>query len=108
MRDLKASTAMLAILLATPSFAEPTVALGLSVSFGGGSPARTGISARLLSDNQSDQMVATGGVTYFFGGGGFGADLGLAYNLRNGISAGLSYEFINKRPLFSLSAANIC
>lgn len=108
MTNLKASTAILAIMLATPSFADPTVAIGLSVSFGGGTPARTGISARFLSDNQSDQVVATGGVTYFFGGGGIGADLGLAYNFRNGISTGLSYEFINKRPLFSLSAANIC
>lgn len=108
MANLKASTAILAILLATPSFADPTVAIGLSVNFGGGAPAQTGISARILSDNQSDKFVATGGVTYFFGGGGVGADLGLAYNFRSGISTGLSYEFINKRPLFSLSATNIC
>lgn len=107
MGNLKASTAILAALIAAPSHAEPTFAFGLAFSFGGGSGGQAGLSARVLADNAADRLVASGGVTYFFGSG-FGADLGVGYNSRHGISAGLGYDFLNNRPVFSLSAADIC
>jgi hypothetical protein len=105
--DLKASTALLAIMLATPAYSEPVLGLGIPFSWGGGAPGQVGISARLLSDNRAERLIASGGVTYFFGGG-IGADLGVGYNFQGGISTGLGYDFLNNRPLFSLSAANIC
>lgn len=107
MRHLKSSTAIFALLLAAPSYAEPTLALGLGLSFGGSSAPQAGLSARVLSDNAADKLVVSGGVTYFFGGG-FGPDISLGYNSRHGISAGLGYDFLNNRPLFNLSAADIC
>lgn len=108
MTDLKSSTAILVVMLSTPAFAEPTVALGLSFSFGSGQPVATGISARILSDNRADRVVAVGGVTYFIGSGNIGVDAGLGYNFDGDISTALTYDFLNNRPVFSLSAADIC
>lgn len=58
------SAALAAMLSAMPVSAEPTVGLGLSLVFGSSATPEMGVGVRLLSDNDRDSDVITGGVDY--------------------------------------------
>ena len=64
--------------LATPALADPSLGLGLSLSFGGGKP-QTGIGLRVFSDDERDSFVGAVGVDYMFGAQSFRGTVGGAY-----------------------------
>lgn len=66
-------------LLATPAAADPTLGIGISFSFGGGSSVQTGIGARLFSDDEEDSTVASLGIDYLFQSGTWRPTIGVAY-----------------------------
>lgn len=109
MNNLKATTAVLSVLLSSQAMADPTVMFGLSFNFGGGEPVSTGLSVRLLSDDTANTVVGAAGVSYFFDNGGyFGLDAGLGYLFDTDIATTLTYDFINNRPQFGVGYADVC
>lgn len=109
MNNLKASTAIVSVLLTTQAMADPTVMLGLSFNFGAGEPVSTGLTAKLLSDDGAELVVGAAGVSYFFDNGGyFGLDAGVGYLFDGDVATTLTYDFINDRPQFSIGYADVC
>lgn len=83
----------LPLMAATPAVAEPTVGLGLTVTFGGGT-VDTGIGLRVFSDNRRGSTVGSLGLDYMFGQQNFRGTLGAAYLDRNGyVGIDLGYGF---------------
>lgn len=64
--------------LAAPTVADPTVGIGLSISFGGGAP-QTGIAFRVFSDDQEEEVVGSVGLDYMFGSQSLRGTVGAAY-----------------------------
>ena len=109
MKNLKASTALLTVFLASQATADPTLMFGLSFNFGGGAPASTGLTVKLLSDNKADSVVGAAGFSYFFDNDGyFGFDAGLGYLFDGNVATTLTYDFLNQRPQVSLGYADVC
>lgn len=107
MKKLLASTAIVSSLTAAPSFADPTVMIGLSWAFGGGSQQGVlGISGRILSDDERDTWVGAVGGTYYPGSGEFGFDVGIGYTFSN-TPLTLSYDLMNNQVLFGLGWADL-
>jgi len=80
--------------LATPALADPTVGLGLSLSFGGGTP-QTGVGLRVFSNDQRDSFVGSAGVDYMFGSQSFRGTVGGAWlgnNAYLGLDMGLDFN----------------
>jgi hypothetical protein len=109
MKNLKASTAIVLALIATPAVADPTFMLGLAVNFGGGERTSTGLTLKILSDDEADSFVGAAGVTYFFDNGGYlGWDAGIGYLFEDNFATTLTYDFLNNRPQFSIGYADVC
>jgi hypothetical protein len=104
---LLAAAAVLASSIATSASAvnitpQPSVFLGFSFTFGGGSDLGTGLTVMLLSSDQPDRAVGAAGVTFYpWSGGKIGLDLGLGYNFQSG-SAVLGYDILNRVPMIGL------
>lgn len=78
----------------TPALADPTVGLGLSLSFGGGKP-QTGVGLRVFSNDAQGSFVGSVGVDYMFGTQSFRGTLGGAYlgsNTYLGLDMGLDFN----------------
>ncbi|MDV4145384.1 MULTISPECIES: hypothetical protein [Shimia] len=109
MNKLKASTALVSALLTSQAMADPTVMFGLAFNFGGGAPVSTGLTLKLLTDDEAQSVVGAAGVSYFFDNGGyFGLDAGVGYLFDGDVATTLTYDFINDRPQFSLGYADVC
>lgn len=72
------TTTALALVLAAPAFADPSVGFGLSLSFGGGG-VEYGVGARVFSDDQEDEFVASVGADYMFQSQRIRPTIGAAY-----------------------------
>jgi hypothetical protein len=105
MKKLAGSTALLTLLLSSPTFADPTVMLGLSVNFGGGEKPALGLTGKVLSSDQPEEVVGAVGATYFFDGY-WGLDAGVGYTFDQSAIT-LTYDFMNSRPQFSAGWADI-
>lgn len=79
-RPLRSTAMICAVpaMLSTPALAEPTVGLGLSFSFGGGT-VDTGVGLRVFSNNRRDSVVGSLGVDYMFGSQSWRGTVGAAY-----------------------------
>jgi hypothetical protein len=73
-----AMTCAIPALLTAPAAADPTVGLGLSFSFGGGT-VDTGIGVRVFSDNEADSTVGSLGLDYMFQSRSWRGTAGVAY-----------------------------
>ena len=71
-------TAALLLCLSAPAMADPTVGLGVSLSFGAGK-VDTGIGLRLFSDNKQDKFVGSLGLDYMLGGKELRPTIGATY-----------------------------
>ena len=98
------ATSMLLLLSQVPAYAEPGVMLGLSLNFGGGE-SRLGATAKVLSDNRSNEFVGAAGVTYFFDNSGIGLDAGIGRTFDGGAIT-FTYDFVNKSPQLSAGFIN--
>ena len=105
MKSLAGSTALMTLFLSCPSFADPTAMVGISVNFGGGEKPAWGITGKILSNDQPDEVVGAAGATWFFEGY-WGLDAGIGYTFDEG-AATLTYDFLNERPQFSVGWADI-
>lgn len=94
MKKLMISTAMAGSLATCPAFADPTVMLGLSWTFGGSQSGQLGVSARILSGDRRDEFVAAIGGTFYPGADAFGLDVGVGYNWDNHPFT-LTYDVLN-------------
>ncbi|MBI1417916.1 MAG: hypothetical protein GC146_11895 [Limimaricola sp.] len=109
MNRYKASTAILALMLATPAMADPAFMVGFAFNFAGGKPVSSGITAKVLSSNEPDKFVGAAGVSYFFDHGGYiGVDAGFGYLFEQNFATTLTYDFLNNRPQFSLGYSTVC
>jgi hypothetical protein len=80
--------------LSVPALADPTVGLGLSFSFGGGT-VDTGVGVRVFSGNKRDKAAATLGMDYMFGSKRVRATVGAAYLQTNsyiGVDMGFGFN----------------
>ena len=98
------ATALFLILSRVPAYAEPSLMLGFALNFGGGAT-RLGVTSKVLSDNQTDQVVGVAGVTYFFDDKSVAFDAGVGYTLHDSAIT-LTYDFTNSSPQLSAGAAN--
>lgn len=105
MKSLVGSTALVTVLLSCPTYADPTVMLGVSINFGGGEKPAMGLTAKVLSSDRPDEVVGAAGATYFFDGY-WGLDAGVGYTFDNS-AVTLTYDFLNSRPQFSAGWADI-
>ena len=78
MKNRILATTAITLVLAAPAFADPTVGFGLSLSFGGGGT-DYGVGARIFSDDEEDEFVASVGVDYMFQSGRVRPTVGAAY-----------------------------
>lgn len=106
MRKLLMSTALTGGLAVSPAFADPTVMIGLSWTFGGSQSGQFGVSGRVLSDNVKEEWVGAVGATYYFGSGEFGVDAGIGYNWEN-TPITLTYDFLNRGAQIGLGWADL-
>lgn len=106
MKYLLMSTALAGGLAAVPAFADPTIVLGLTFTFGGSQSGQLGISGRILSDNQRDEWVGAIGGTYYPGTQEFGFDAGIGYNWDNHPIT-LTYDFVNQGVQVGLGWADL-
>jgi hypothetical protein len=63
---------------ATPALADPTIGVGFSIGFGGGTT-QTGVGFRIFSNDEQDSFAATVGLDYLFNDGSWRGTLGGAY-----------------------------
>ena len=101
---LRTSSALLTLLLACPSYAEPAIMLGISMNFGGGDAPVLGVTGKVLSSNRPDELVGAVGATYFFDNN-WGLDAGIGYTFDHS-AVTLTYDFMNKRPQLSAGWAH--
>lgn len=88
-----ALAACLAVPLAAPAAADPTVGIGLSYAFGGGA-GEFGLGLRVFSDDRRDRVAASVGVDYMFGSGRIRPSIGAAYLNKNSyVGIDLGYDF---------------
>ena len=103
-KSLSGATALLLVMTQVPAYAEPALMLGLAFNFGAGE-SRVGATAKILSDNQTDQVVGAAGATYFFDDSSLAFDAGLGVTFDGGAIT-LTYDFTNESPQLSLGAVN--
>ncbi len=89
--------------LITEEVYDPSFFVGLSWTFGAGGAGQAGISAKVLSSNKPDSLVATAGVTLNFDGS-FGCDIGAGLN-DDDATLTLSYDICQKAPQVGLGVA---
>ncbi|MEI6797599.1 MAG: hypothetical protein WCO04_00090 [Pseudomonadota bacterium] len=99
------ATALYLILSTVPVYAAPGIVIGFSYNFGTETP-KLGVTTKVLSSDELDDVVAAAGVTYFFDDNSIGWDAGLGYTFDGG-AATLSYDFRHKSPQFSLGFGDI-
>ena len=73
----------LILALATPVAADPTVGLGLTFTWGGGSQGDTGLGVRVFSDDERKKFVGTVGVDFMLGSQTVRPNAGIAYLARD-------------------------
>jgi hypothetical protein len=81
------------LMASSPAIADPTYGLGLTVTFGGGQ-VDYGIGARVFSDDEEDEVVASLGVDYMFGTQSLRGSLGAAYLMSDsylGVDTGYNF-----------------
>jgi len=84
----------------TPTY-SPSVMIGVTFAFGGGTSG-IGFSARVLSSNEPNKALIAGGVTYYpWAQNHFGVDLG-AGMITNSFVGTVGYDFLQNAPVFSL------
>lgn len=106
MKRLMMTTALAGSIATAPAYADPTVMIGLSFTFGGSQSGQLGISGRILSDNERDAWVASLGATYYPGSQEFGLDAGIGYNWEN-LPITLTYDFLNQGVQLGLGWADL-
>ncbi|WP_146036519.1 hypothetical protein [Pseudotabrizicola formosa] len=80
--------------LATPAAADPTLGLGLTFTWGGGSRGDTGIGLRVFSDDERKEFVGSLGVDYMVGSQSIRPNVGIAYLARNSyVGMDIGYDF---------------
>lgn len=72
------AAALVTLGMSLPASADPTIGLGLSISFGSGK-VETGLGLRVFSDNQPDKVVGSVGVDYMFQSKRIRPTIGVAY-----------------------------
>jgi hypothetical protein len=65
--------------MSLPAAADPTIGIGLSFAFQGGSNTEAGVGLRLFSDNRADSFAGSLGVDYLFKSKRLRPTVGLAY-----------------------------
>jgi len=86
----------------TIAHAEPAAYVGLSYTFGG----EIGISAKVLSENEEDNVVAAVGASYYpFSQNKFGLDVGAGYAFDNA-AALIGWDFLQHRIQGSIGWAD--
>ncbi len=103
-KPLVMGTALFLLFSRVPAYAEPSLMLGFALNFGGGAT-RLGVTSKVLSDNESDQVVGVAGITYFFDDKSVAFDAGVGYTL-DGSAITLTYDFSNGSPQLSAGAVN--
>ena len=98
------ATAIALILSQVPAYAEPALMLGLSLNFGGGR-SKVGVTSKVLSGNEPDQVVGAAGITYFFDDTGIAFDAGVGYTLDGGAIT-FTYDFTNGSPQVSVGSVD--
>lgn len=99
------ATAIYLIISTVPAYADTGLIFGLSYNFGAGTP-KLGATAKVLSSDASDELVAAAGVSYFFDDKSIGWDIGLGYTFVGG-AVTVSYDFAHKSPQISVGLGNI-
>ena len=107
MRKLLLGTTALTVLSVGPAFADPGFMLGVSWALDGKADlSNIGLTAKILSSDREDKLVASAGVSYYPGKTEyFGLDVGAGYNY-DSTSLVLSYDFLQKAPQVSLGWVN--
>ncbi|MDB4221872.1 hypothetical protein N9809_07350 [Amylibacter sp.] len=105
MKKLLYTSALALVLSSTQVASKPSLMLGLAFNFGGDKDIRLGLTAKLLSSDQPNEIVGALGASYFLDDS-FGLDAGLGYTFDNS-AISLTYDFINERPQISAGFANI-
>lgn len=104
-KKIVCATAMYLIISTVPTYADTGIIFGLSYNFGSGTP-KLGATAKLLSSDASDEVVAAAGVSYFFDDKSIGWDIGLGYTFVGGALT-VSYDFAHKAPQISVGFGDI-
>lgn len=104
-KSLACATGLAFIISNVPAYADPTVMFGLALNFGA-SGTKIGATAKVLSSNEPNEVVAAAGVSYFFDDGSIGTDAGLGYTFDGG-AVTLTYDFSHGSPQISGGVANI-
>jgi hypothetical protein len=87
------TASVLALTLASPALADPTVGFGLNFTFGEGK-VNTGVGVRVFSDDEQDEAVASVGLDYMLGTQSWRGSLGAAYLMDNSyIELNGGYDF---------------
>jgi len=95
-----AQAASAEILSLSPTY-QPTVMIGVTFAFGGGTSG-IGFSARVLSSNEPNKPAIAGGVTFYpWAQNHLGLDLGIGMSSDN-FAGTFGYDFIQNAPVFSL------
>lgn len=76
------TAALLALSLAAPVAADPTLGMGLTITFGRGS-VDTGLGVRVFSDDQKNKPAVSLGLDYMFVDQSFRPTVGAAYLMDN-------------------------
>jgi hypothetical protein len=97
--------AALSLGLAAPALADPSIGIGLSLSFGAGK-AETSVGVRLLSDNRRDKAAASLGLDYMLQSQRIRPTVGVAYLGHNNY-IGADMGFVNGGLDFGLSAGGV-
>ncbi len=86
-------------------FASPAVMVGVSYNF---DSRDFGVTAKLLSDDEEDEIVGAVGATYYPGSttSKFGVDAGVGYTFDNA-AAVVSWDFIRKESQVSVGWADV-
>ena len=105
MKPLSIAATALAIGLALPAAADPTLGFGLSITFGGNSAPETGLGLRVFSDDERDSAVASIGLDYMFQSQRLRPTVGAAYLGSNSyIGLDMGYDFSRGGLDFSVGA----
>ncbi len=106
MKKLLMTSSFAALLGPSIAAADPTLMIGAGFSFGGNQGPQYGVTAKVLSDDQSEEFVLGAGVSYYFGSGEFGADLSAGYLFDN-TAAMVGYDFMQQSIVASLGYAEV-
>lgn len=83
----------LPLMAASPAVADPTLGVGLTITFGGGQP-QVGAGVRVFSDDDEDEFAATVGLDYVFTSQSWRGSVGGAYMMKNsyiGLDGGYNF-----------------